>query len=183
MSVIDNAVLSIIRIWHSLTGSYFRARPSVGLVGQCDYQIVSDGAEVGAGWNHRAETSGRDYVSLSIAAPKSWRVVGGAQSALARDLLARQLANQSAESAFTAEGALSDEAIANSRQIIQGSECTSVVLTGSLRKTLSKRSPDNLIGRGRTDWILLFISVLAACQRGLQPRVPARTAIRGRNDG
>ena len=37
---------------------------------QPDYRIVSDGIEIGAGWNRRSETSGRDYVSLSFAAPE-----------------------------------------------------------------------------------------------------------------
>ena len=37
---------------------------------QPDYRVVSDGVEVGAGWNRRAETSGRDYISLSLAAPE-----------------------------------------------------------------------------------------------------------------
>lgn len=37
---------------------------------QPDFRILSEGAEVGAGWNRRSETSGRDYVSLSIAAPE-----------------------------------------------------------------------------------------------------------------
>jgi len=37
---------------------------------QPDYRVLSDGAEVGAGWMRRSETSGRDYVSLSLAAPE-----------------------------------------------------------------------------------------------------------------
>lgn len=37
---------------------------------QPDYRVVSDGVEIGAGWNRRSETSGRDYVSLSLAAPE-----------------------------------------------------------------------------------------------------------------
>ena len=37
---------------------------------QPDYRVLSDGIEVGAGWNRRSETSGRDYVSLSLAAPE-----------------------------------------------------------------------------------------------------------------
>lgn len=37
---------------------------------QPDYRILSDGVEIGAGWNRRSETSGRDYVSLSLAAPE-----------------------------------------------------------------------------------------------------------------
>lgn len=37
---------------------------------QPDFRVLSEGAEVGAGWNRRSETSGRDYVSLSLAAPE-----------------------------------------------------------------------------------------------------------------
>lgn len=37
---------------------------------QPDYRVLSDGIEIGAGWNRRSETSGRDYVSLSLAAPE-----------------------------------------------------------------------------------------------------------------
>jgi uncharacterized protein (DUF736 family) len=37
---------------------------------QPDYRIFSDGTEIGAGWMRRSETSGRDYVSLSLAAPE-----------------------------------------------------------------------------------------------------------------
>lgn len=37
---------------------------------QPDYRVLSDGVEIGAGWNRRSETSGRDYVSLSLAAPE-----------------------------------------------------------------------------------------------------------------
>jgi len=37
---------------------------------QPDYRVLSDGVEVGAGWLRRSETSGRDYVSLSLAAPE-----------------------------------------------------------------------------------------------------------------
>jgi uncharacterized protein (DUF736 family) len=37
---------------------------------QPDYRILSDGIEIGAGWTRRSETSGRDYVSLSLAAPE-----------------------------------------------------------------------------------------------------------------
>ena len=37
---------------------------------QPDYRIVSGDVEIGAGWNRRSETSGRDYVSLSLAAPE-----------------------------------------------------------------------------------------------------------------
>ncbi|HEX8937636.1 MAG TPA: DUF736 family protein [Sphingomicrobium sp.] len=37
---------------------------------QPDFRVLSEGAEVGAGWSRRSETSGRDYVSLSLAAPE-----------------------------------------------------------------------------------------------------------------
>ena len=37
---------------------------------QPDYRVVTDGIEIGAGWRRRSETSGRDYVSLSLAAPE-----------------------------------------------------------------------------------------------------------------
>lgn len=34
------------------------------------YRVLSDGVEIGAGWIRRSETSGREYVSLSLAAPE-----------------------------------------------------------------------------------------------------------------
>jgi uncharacterized protein (DUF736 family) len=37
---------------------------------QPDYRVFSDGTEIGAGWVRRSEASGRDYVSLSLAAPE-----------------------------------------------------------------------------------------------------------------
>jgi len=37
---------------------------------QPDYRVTSSGVEVGAGWLRRSETSGNDYVSLSLAAPE-----------------------------------------------------------------------------------------------------------------
>lgn len=37
---------------------------------QPDYRVTADGVEVGAGWLRRGETSGKDYVSLSLAAPE-----------------------------------------------------------------------------------------------------------------
>jgi uncharacterized protein (DUF736 family) len=37
---------------------------------QPDYRVLCDGVEIGAGWIRRSETSGRDYVSLSLAAPE-----------------------------------------------------------------------------------------------------------------
>ena len=37
---------------------------------QPDYRVTAGGVEVGAGWVRRGEMSGRDYVSLSLAAPE-----------------------------------------------------------------------------------------------------------------
>lgn len=37
---------------------------------QPDYRVMAGGVEVGAAWNRRGETSGNDYVSLSLAAPE-----------------------------------------------------------------------------------------------------------------
>ena len=37
---------------------------------QPDYRVYSADVEIGAGWNRRSESSGRDYVSLSLAAPE-----------------------------------------------------------------------------------------------------------------
>ena len=37
---------------------------------QPHYRVLSDGVEIGAGWMRRSESSGRDYVSLSLAAPE-----------------------------------------------------------------------------------------------------------------
>jgi uncharacterized protein (DUF736 family) len=37
---------------------------------QPDYRVLSDGVEIGAGWMRHSDTSGRDYVSLSLAAPE-----------------------------------------------------------------------------------------------------------------
>ena len=37
---------------------------------QPDYRVMSSGVEVGAGWNRVGETSGTEYVSLSLAAPE-----------------------------------------------------------------------------------------------------------------
>lgn len=37
---------------------------------QPDYRVMADGIEVGAGWVRRGETSGKDYVSLPLAAPE-----------------------------------------------------------------------------------------------------------------
>jgi uncharacterized protein (DUF736 family) len=37
---------------------------------QPDYRVYSDSVEVGAGWIRTGEVSGKDYVSLSLAAPE-----------------------------------------------------------------------------------------------------------------
>jgi uncharacterized protein (DUF736 family) len=37
---------------------------------QPDFRVLSGDVEIGAGWNRRSEGSGRDYVSLSLAAPE-----------------------------------------------------------------------------------------------------------------
>jgi uncharacterized protein (DUF736 family) len=37
---------------------------------QPDYRVLSDGVEIGAGWDKTSASSGRDYVSLSFAAPE-----------------------------------------------------------------------------------------------------------------
>ncbi len=37
---------------------------------QPDFRVLTQGIEIGAGWTRKGETSGKDYVSLSIAAPE-----------------------------------------------------------------------------------------------------------------
>jgi uncharacterized protein (DUF736 family) len=37
---------------------------------QPDHRVYSGDVEIGAGWNRRSESSGCDYVSLSLAAPE-----------------------------------------------------------------------------------------------------------------
>lgn len=37
---------------------------------QPDFRVVSRGQEIGAGWWRTGETSGKEYVSLSLAAPE-----------------------------------------------------------------------------------------------------------------
>ncbi|WP_066548967.1 MULTISPECIES: DUF736 domain-containing protein [unclassified Sphingomonas] len=37
---------------------------------QPDYRVHSGDVEIGAGWNRRSESSGNNYVSLSLAAPE-----------------------------------------------------------------------------------------------------------------
>ncbi|AHE55583.1 DUF736 domain-containing protein [Sphingomonas sanxanigenens] len=46
--------------------------PNTGKSGdtQPDYRVSAAGVEVGAGWIRRGEMSGKDYVSLSLAAPE-----------------------------------------------------------------------------------------------------------------
>jgi uncharacterized protein (DUF736 family) len=38
--------------------------------GQSDYRVLTQGIEIGTAWIKHGETSGKEYVSLSIAAPK-----------------------------------------------------------------------------------------------------------------
>lgn len=38
--------------------------------GQPDFRVMSQGIEIGAGWQRTGQASGREYVSLSIAAPE-----------------------------------------------------------------------------------------------------------------
>ena len=44
--------------------------PSKTADNQPDFRVTSEGAEIGAGWVRRSESSGKDYVSLSLAAPE-----------------------------------------------------------------------------------------------------------------
>lgn len=37
---------------------------------QPDFRVLTKGYEIGAGWNRIGETSGKEYVSLSLAAPE-----------------------------------------------------------------------------------------------------------------
>jgi uncharacterized protein (DUF736 family) len=37
---------------------------------QPDFRVLTQGTEIGAGWTKRGETSGKDYISLSLAAPE-----------------------------------------------------------------------------------------------------------------
>jgi uncharacterized protein (DUF736 family) len=37
---------------------------------QPDYRVMTQGIEIGAGWTKKGATSGQDYVSLALAAPK-----------------------------------------------------------------------------------------------------------------
>ena len=37
---------------------------------QPDFRVVTQGIEIGAGWSRKGETSGKEYVSLSISAPE-----------------------------------------------------------------------------------------------------------------
>ena len=37
---------------------------------QPDFRVPTQGTEIGAGWTKKGETSGKDYVSLSLAAPE-----------------------------------------------------------------------------------------------------------------
>ena len=40
------------------------------LPNQPDFRVMSEGIEIGAGWIRKGQTSGRDYISLSLAAPE-----------------------------------------------------------------------------------------------------------------
>ncbi|WFT97007.1 DUF736 family protein [Bradyrhizobium barranii] len=37
---------------------------------QPDFRVIAQGVDIGAGWVRRGESSGKDYVSLSLAAPE-----------------------------------------------------------------------------------------------------------------
>ena len=37
---------------------------------QPDYRVLTQGTEIGAGWIKKGDTSGKEYVSLSLAAPE-----------------------------------------------------------------------------------------------------------------
>ena len=37
---------------------------------QLDFRVVTEGIEIGVGWTRKGETSNKEYVSLSIAAPE-----------------------------------------------------------------------------------------------------------------
>jgi uncharacterized protein (DUF736 family) len=37
---------------------------------QPDFRVLTPGIKIGAGWSKKGETSGKDYVSLSLAAPE-----------------------------------------------------------------------------------------------------------------
>jgi uncharacterized protein (DUF736 family) len=37
---------------------------------QPDFRVLTQGVEIGAGWIRKGEVSGKDYVSLSLAAPE-----------------------------------------------------------------------------------------------------------------
>jgi len=41
-----------------------------GSPNQPDYRVLSGGIEIGAGWHRTGQTSGKEYVSLSISAPE-----------------------------------------------------------------------------------------------------------------
>jgi uncharacterized protein (DUF736 family) len=44
--------------------------PSKSADNQPDFRVTAGGADVGAGWVRKGESSGKDYVSLSLAAPE-----------------------------------------------------------------------------------------------------------------
>ncbi len=47
-------------------------RPNRGKAGEAqpDFRVFSEGVEIGAGWQRTGEVSGKEYVSLSLAAPE-----------------------------------------------------------------------------------------------------------------
>jgi len=47
-------------------------RPNRGKAGEAqpDFRVFSEGVEIGAGWRRTGEVSGKEYVSLSLAAPE-----------------------------------------------------------------------------------------------------------------
>lgn len=50
-----------------------------------DFRVMSDGIELGGGWKRKSETSGKDYVSLAIAAPEFGRLFANLGKAAGQD--------------------------------------------------------------------------------------------------
>jgi uncharacterized protein (DUF736 family) len=44
--------------------------PAKSAENQPDFRVLTKGYEIGAGWRRTGETSGKEYVSLSLAAPE-----------------------------------------------------------------------------------------------------------------
>jgi uncharacterized protein (DUF736 family) len=60
---------------------------------QPDFRVVTEGIEIGAGWTRKGDTSNKEYVSLSIAAPefgpkKLYANLGKAAGSVDKDLYA-----------------------------------------------------------------------------------------------